>query len=86
LTAAEKAPELQGRGLAEGRAYAIGLMTLVLAAGCKLALNEVAGPKTAGLLLLGTVLTVAWSGGLLPGLATTLLAALVGKTGFQGLP
>jgi signal transduction histidine kinase/ActR/RegA family two-component response regulator len=54
-------------------------MTLVLAAGCKLALNEVAGPKAAFLLLLGTVLTVAWSGGLLPGLVTTLLGALVGN-------
>ena len=39
--AAEQASERTGRRLAEARAYAIGLTTLVLAAGCKLTLDEV---------------------------------------------
>ena len=76
--AESKAPERRGRGLAEGRAYAIGLLTLVLAAGCRLAFDPLTATKTAFVLLLGTVLTAAWYGGLLrgPG-STTLLAALV---------
>lgn len=75
------------RWFAGQRAYAIGLAALVLAAGIKLALD----PRTPFLLLLGTVMTAAWYGGLPPGLATTLLAALVGdylfvpalRAGFQ---
>ncbi len=76
--AESKAPERRGRWLAEGRAYAIGLVTLVLATGCRLAFDPLTATKTAFVLLLGTVLTAAWYGGLLAGLSTTLLAALVG--------
>lgn len=67
-----------GRWFASQRAYAIGLVALVLAAGTKLALDPRSDARTPFLLLLGTVMTAAWYGGLLPGLATTLLAALVG--------
>jgi signal transduction histidine kinase/ActR/RegA family two-component response regulator len=76
--AEDQAVERMGRWFAGQRAYAIGLVTLVLAAGIKLALDPLVDTRTPFLLLLGTVLTAAWYGGLLPGLATTLLAALVG--------
>jgi signal transduction histidine kinase/CheY-like chemotaxis protein len=67
-----------GRWFAGQRAYAIGLAALVLGVGVKLALDPRSDTRTPFLLLLGTVMTAAWYGGLLPGLATTLLAALVG--------
>ncbi len=66
------------RWFAGQRAYAIGLVALVLAAGIKLSLDPQSDARTPFLLLLGTVMTAAWYGGFLPGLATTLLAALVG--------
>lgn len=66
------------RWLTGQRAYAIGLVVLALAAGTKLAFETQRDARTPFLLLLGTVMTAAWYGGLLPGLATTLLAALVG--------
>jgi len=65
------------RWFAGQRVYAIGLVALVLAAGIKLALDPL-DTKAPFLLLLGIVMTAAWYGGLLPGLATTLLAALAG--------
>jgi len=67
-----------GPWFARQQAYAIGLGVLALAAAVKLTFHPLADARTPFLLLLGTVLTAAWYGGLLPGLATTLLAALVG--------
>ena len=66
------------RWFASQRAYAIGLTALFVAVGLKLAIDPGSDTRTPFLLLLGTVMTAAWYGGLLPGLATTLLAALVG--------
>jgi signal transduction histidine kinase/CheY-like chemotaxis protein len=70
--------ESWGRGFAGPRAYATGLVAVVVAAGCKLALGPATETKGPLFLLLGVVLTAAWLGGLLPGLATTLLTALIG--------
>ena len=56
----------------------IGLGALVLAAATKVAVDPLVDTRTPFLLLLGAVMTAAWYGGFLPGLATTLLAALVG--------
>lgn len=67
-----------GQWFAGHRALAIGLAALVLAAGIKLAVDPRTDTRTPFLLLLGAVLAAAWYGGLLAGLATTLLAALVG--------
>src|SRR3990172_2091567 len=67
-----------GRWFAGQRAYAIGLAVLLLAAGTKLTFDPQSDARTPFLLLLGTVMTAAWFGGLLPGLMTTLLSALVG--------
>ena len=58
------------------RGYAIGLLAVVLAAVVELALDPFVDTKSAFLLLLGAVMTAAWLGGLGPGLATTLLAAI----------
>ena len=74
----DQATERMRPWFAGQRAYAIGLVALVLAAGIKLALDPLIDTKTAFLLLLGTVMTAAWYDGLLPGLATTLLPALAG--------
>lgn len=81
--AEDQATEHMGRWFAGRRAYAIGLVVLVLATGIKLALDPLIDTRTPFLLLLGTVMTAAWYGGLLPGLATTLLAALVGDYFFM---
>ena len=76
--AEDHAMKRMGRWFIGQRAYAIGLVALVLAAGIKLAIGPLFDARTPFFLLLGTVMTAAWYGGLLPGLATTLLAALVG--------
>jgi K+-sensing histidine kinase KdpD len=68
----------RGRWFDRQRPYVIGLGTLVLAAAAKVAVDPLVDTRTPFLLLLGAVMTAAWYGGLLPGLATTLLAALVG--------
>jgi signal transduction histidine kinase len=78
LVAEDQALRGIGPWFARQRAYAIGLAVLVLAAAVKLSFDPLADARTPFLLLLGTVMTAAWYGGLLPGLATTLLAALVG--------
>lgn len=80
--AEHQATEHMGRWFAGRRAYAIALVVLVLATGIKLALDPLI-ERTPFLLLLGIVMTAAWYGGLLPGLATTLLAALVGDYFFM---
>jgi signal transduction histidine kinase/CheY-like chemotaxis protein len=66
--------EARSRGGAGG--YAIGLLAVVLAAAVGLALDPFVDAKSASLLLLGAVMTAAWFGGLGPGLATALLAAV----------
>ncbi len=58
--------------------YAIGLLGIVLAAGINVPVDPEADTRTAFLLLLVAVMAAAWHGGLLPGLSTTLLSALVG--------
>jgi len=60
------------------RGYAIGLVAVVLAAAINLALDPFIDTKSLFPLFLGAVMTAAWYGGLSPGLATTLLAALAG--------
>ncbi len=67
-----------GRWFDRQRPYVIGLGALVLAAATKVAVDPLVDTRTPFLLLLGAVMTAAWYGGFLPGLATTLLAALVG--------
>ncbi len=65
-----------GRFRGNLRGYAIGLLAVSLAAAVELALAPSGETKTAFLLLLGAVMTAAWFGGLWPGLATALLAAV----------
>ncbi len=60
------------------RPYAIALIVIILAAGIKLLVDPLADTRTPFLLLLVAVMAAAWHGGLLPGLSTTLLSALVG--------
>ncbi|HEY5907970.1 MAG TPA: ATP-binding protein [Vicinamibacteria bacterium] len=67
-----------GRWFDRQRPYVIGLGALVLAAATKVAVDPLVDTRTPFLLLLGAVMTAAWYGGFLAGLATTLLAALVG--------
>ncbi len=67
-----------GRWFVGQWALAVGLTSLVLAAAIKLGLTPQGDARTPFLLLLGAVLAAAWYGGLWPGLATTLLAAVVG--------
>jgi signal transduction histidine kinase/CheY-like chemotaxis protein len=66
------------RWFAGQKVYAVGLVALILGAGIKLSFDPVVGAKTPFLLLLCTVMAAAWYGGLLPGVAMTLLAVLVG--------
>jgi signal transduction histidine kinase/ActR/RegA family two-component response regulator len=75
----ETATEGRARGFAERRACAIGLLAVALATIVELALDPLVEPRIPYLLLLGAVMTAAWYGGPLPGLVTTLLAALVGN-------
>ena len=82
-----KAPERTGGWLAVRsrggvRGYAIGLLALVLAAAVALALAPFVDAKSASLLLLGAVMVAAWFGGLGPGLATALLAAVASASLF----
>jgi len=67
---------LEGRSQGGVGGYAIGLLAVVLAAAVGLALDPFMDAKSGSLLLLGAVMTAAWFGGLGPGLATTLLAAV----------
>ncbi len=67
-----------GRRLLEQPAYAVGLAVFGLAVGLRLVLGPSGDTRAPFLLLLLAVLTAAWSEGLLAGLATTLLAALIG--------
>ena len=60
------------------RGYALGFAAVVLAVAIRLALDPFIDTKTFFPLFLGAVMTAAWYGGLSPGLATTLLAALAG--------
>ena len=73
---------LEGRSRGGVRGYAIGLLAMVVAAAVGLALDPFVDAKSASLLLLGAVMTAAWLGGLGPGLATTLLAAVGGVSLF----
>jgi signal transduction histidine kinase/CheY-like chemotaxis protein len=67
---------LEGRSRGGVGGYAIGVLAVVVAAAVGLALAPFVDAKSASLLLLGAVMTAAWLGGLGPGLATTLLAAV----------
>ena len=60
------------------RLYAAGLIVLLLATGIRLALDPLVDTRAPFLLLLVVVTAVAWSGGLLPGLAATLLVTVAG--------
>ena len=57
---------------------------MVLAAAAELALDPFVDAKSAFLLLLGAVMTAAWFGGLGPGLAAALLAAVASASFFVG--
>ncbi|MBK5255676.1 MAG: response regulator [Vicinamibacteria bacterium] len=84
---AEPREESPGRGRFAGhRAYAIALLALGLAAGLKALVDSSADARTPFLVLLAAVMTAAWWGGLLSGLATTLLAALIGDYLFVPAP
>jgi signal transduction histidine kinase/CheY-like chemotaxis protein len=61
------------------RAYVIASLALALATSMALAVHPVIGAKALFLLLMMAVTLSAWYGGLLPGLAMTLLAALLGR-------
>jgi signal transduction histidine kinase/CheY-like chemotaxis protein len=74
---------LAGRSRGGVRGYAIGLLAVVLAAAVELALDPFVDTKSAFLLLLGAVMTAAWFGGLGPGLATALLAAVASASLFM---
>jgi len=67
---------LAGRSRGDARGYAIGLLAVVLAVAVEIALDPFVDTKSAFLLLLGAVMAAAWFGGLGPGLATALLAAV----------
>jgi signal transduction histidine kinase/ActR/RegA family two-component response regulator len=71
---------LAGRSRGDARGYAIGLLAVVLAAAVELALHPFVDTKSALLLLLGAVMTAAWFGGLGPGLAAALLAAVASSS------
>ena len=64
------------RSRGQARGYAIGLLAVVLAVLVQLASAPFIDTQSPFLLLLGAVMTAAWFGGLGPGLATVLLAAL----------
>jgi signal transduction histidine kinase/CheY-like chemotaxis protein len=71
------------RWLAEGaRGYGIGFAAILIAVAVRLALDPSFGTKSPFLLFSAAVLTAAWFGGWRSGLATTLLAAIVGDTLF----
>ena len=67
---------LAGRSPGSAGGYAVGFAAVLLAASVGLALGPVVGPRSAVLLLLGAVMAAAWLGGLGPGLAAALLAAV----------
>ena len=71
------------RWLAEGaRGYGIGFAAIVVAVAVRLTLDPSFGTKSPFLLFSAAVLTASWFGGWWSGLATTLLAAIVGDTLF----
>jgi K+-sensing histidine kinase KdpD len=74
---------LTERSRADARGYATGFLAVVLAAVIGVALAPIVDVKGALLLLLGAVMIAAWSGGLGPGLATTLLAAVANASLFM---
>ena len=78
LPVADPRPVTEGRWSIGQRAYLITLVSLLLAGGVKFLLEPPSDARAPFLLLLGVVMASAWYGGLLQGLATTLLAALVG--------
>ena len=71
------------RWFAEGnRGYGIGFVGIVVAVVVRLTLDPSFGTRSPFLLFSAAVLTASWFGGWRPGLATTLLAAVVGDTLF----
>jgi signal transduction histidine kinase/CheY-like chemotaxis protein len=75
---------VEGRRKVPGWGYGLGLMAVLAVTGIKLALGPFIDAKSPFLLFLGVVMAAAWFGGLKPGLATTLMAALAG--GFVFMP
>ncbi len=66
----------------EARGYGIGFAAIVVAVALRLALDPSFGTRSPFLLFSAAVLTASWFGGWRAGLATTLLAAIVGDTLF----
>jgi signal transduction histidine kinase/CheY-like chemotaxis protein len=75
-----KAGRLAQRVRGDASGYAIGLLALGLVAAVQFGLAPFVSTESLFLLFLGAVMTAAWFGGLGPGLATVLLAALAGAS------